>query len=72
MYETETTRIIWSDIIPLLIFEMRCRLNKEPFPPISFSLPRKKYEIATDEPNTPIKQDTKKGKLREVNDDYDN
>jgi len=26
---------------------------------------RKKYEIATDEPNTPIKQDTKKGKLRE-------
>ena len=27
---------------------------------------RKKYEIATDEPGNPIKQDTKKGKLREV------
>lgn len=26
---------------------------------------RKKYEIATDEEFTPIKQDTKKGKLRE-------
>ena len=27
---------------------------------------RKKYEIATDEEFTPIKQDEKKGKLREV------
>ena len=27
---------------------------------------RKKFEIATDEEGTPIKQDTKKGKLREV------
>jgi hypothetical protein len=27
---------------------------------------RKKYEIATDEAFTPIKQDEKKGKLREV------
>jgi len=27
---------------------------------------RKKYEIATDEPGNPIKQDEKKGKLREV------
>lgn len=26
---------------------------------------RKKYELATDEPNNPIKQDTKKGELRE-------
>jgi hypothetical protein len=27
---------------------------------------RKKYEIATDEDGTPIKQDEKKGQLREV------
>lgn len=31
-----------------------------------FFLYRKKFEIATDEEGTPIKQDTKKGKLREV------
>jgi len=31
-----------------------------------FKLCRKKYEIATDEEYTPIKQDEKKGKLREV------
>ena len=29
---------------------------------------RKKYEIATDEPGNPIKQDEKKGQLREVRD----
>jgi hypothetical protein len=29
---------------------------------------RKKYEIATDEDFTPIKQDEKKGQLREVRD----
>ena len=28
---------------------------------------RKKFEIATDEVGNPIKQDTKKGQLREVN-----
>jgi inorganic pyrophosphatase len=32
----------------------------------SVSFPRKKFEIATDEEGTPIKQDTKKGMLREV------
>jgi len=32
----------------------------------SFLSCRKKYEIATDEEYTPIKQDEKKGKLREV------
>ncbi len=43
-----------------------CRLIYETCPP-SFKH-RKKYEIATDEEFTPIKQDTKKGKLREVRD----
>ena len=34
---------------------------------IFLKLCRKKYEIATDEEFTPIKQDEKKGILREVN-----
>lgn len=48
----------WHDI-PLRagdgLFNMVCEIPKET---------KAKMEVATDEPNTPIKQDTKKGKLR--------
>ena len=50
-------------LAPILVIAKRLTLN---FRILTFYFIRKKYEIATDEVGNPIKQDTKKGVLREV------